>query len=316
MGIFDIFSAKPAEDAAAAKKAGLTAGYAQATPLYDQAINSATNLTNEGLARAASAAGTGIGDAAGYLGTGFTDASALAGQGLDAAKQYGAAAVAPWTTVFNQAQGGANAYGDATGANGPDGYLRAKANFTADPGYGFQLDQGLQALQRTHAAAGSLASGGADADTLKFSQGLADNSYGNYVARLAPYLGQEATAASGIAGVNTGLGTTANSDFLTLAGLKAANANKLADASIGSGSNLANLTGAAFTTLGQTANNDLVKQGDLAYGTQTGIGNANADAELAKYSASSNFWNTLIGGAGLALKATGVGGFAPTTKAA
>lgn len=48
---------------------------------------------------------------------------------------------------------------------------------------------------------------------------------------------------------------------------------------------------------GQKASND--------YNTATGIGNAKADAALAPYSASSNFWNSLMGGANLALKAGG-----------
>jgi hypothetical protein len=78
----------------------------------------------------------------------------------------------------------------------------------------------LQALQRTHAAAGNLSSGNADADTLKFSQGLADQSYGNYVSRLAPYLslaGQGATAsAAGRADASSHLGNTINSDYTGL----------------------------------------------------------------------------------------------------
>lgn len=79
------------------------------------------------------------------------------------------------------------------------------------------MDQGLQGLSRAHAAAGNLASGNADTDAMRFSQGLADQSYGNYVSRLAPYLGLqgqdrgqqrqlEMTATGGQAGAATGLG--------------------------------------------------------------------------------------------------------------
>jgi hypothetical protein len=113
--------------------------------------------------------------------------------------------------------GGAQAYGDATGANGAAGYGRAQTNFKTDPGYGFQMDQGLQALQRTHAAAGNLSSGNADADTLKYATGLADQSYGNYVSRLQPYLGLAGTgattAAAGQAGAAAGLGTGLNQSY-------------------------------------------------------------------------------------------------------
>lgn len=56
--------------------------------------------------------------------------------------------------------------------------------------------------------------------------------------------------------------------------------------------------GADLGVAGQKASND--------YGTGVGIGNANADAKLAPYSASSNFWSSLMGGAKLALNAFGV----------
>ena len=45
------------------------------------------------------------------------------------------------------------------------------------------------------------------------------------------------------------------------------------------------------------------------YGTETGIGNANAEATMAAEKSSQNFWGALMGGANLALKASGVGGF-------
>jgi hypothetical protein len=47
--------------------------------------------------------------------------------------------------------------------------------------YGFALDQGLNALNRTHAAAGNLASGNADADSMKYATGLAGQTYNNYL---------------------------------------------------------------------------------------------------------------------------------------
>lgn len=64
--------------------------------------------------------------------------------------------------------------------------------------------------------------------------------------------------------------------------------------------------GADLGVAGQRATND--------YSTAAGIGNANADKDLAPYSASSQFWGALMGGANLALKASGVGGFAPGGK--
>jgi hypothetical protein len=47
----------------------------------------------------------------------------------------------------------------------------------------------LQALQRTHAAAGNLSSGNADTDTLKYATDQAGKAYNSFAAGLAPYLG-------------------------------------------------------------------------------------------------------------------------------
>jgi hypothetical protein len=64
------------------------------------------------------------------------------------------------------------------------------------------------------------------------------------------------------------------------------------------------LTGQAGSDLGVAGS-----KAGIATNTAAGIGDAEAQADLAKYGASSNFWNALMGGAGLALKATGIGGF-------
>lgn len=144
---------------------------------------------------------------------GYSQLSDLYGKGRDALTTNFGAASDLYKNLLTSYAPGAQAYGDAVGANGAEGYARAKTNFQTDPGYGFQMDQGLQALQRTHAAAGNLSSGNADADTLKFATGLADQSYGNYVSRLAPYLTGQATATAGAAGVDTGLGTALNTSY-------------------------------------------------------------------------------------------------------
>lgn len=87
-------------------------------------------------------------------------------------------------------------------------------------------------------------------------------------------------------------------------------------------SNLApNLSGVTTATaggagvLGAEAGANLGVAGTKAtnnFNAAVGSGNAEADAKLAPYGASSNFWSALMGGAGLALKASGIGGFAPT----
>jgi hypothetical protein len=144
---------------------------------------------------------------------GYDTLASTYGQGRDALTTGYGQAGDLYKNLLTSYGGGANAYGDAAGANGPAGFARAKTNFQTDPGYGFQMDQGQQALNRAHAAAGNLSSGNADADTLKFSQGLADQSYGNYISRLLPYLGGQQTATAGAANAATGLGTGLNQSF-------------------------------------------------------------------------------------------------------
>jgi hypothetical protein len=84
-----------------------------------------------------------------------------------------------------------------------------------------------------------------------------------------------------------------------------------------------NLSGVTSATAGGAgvrttqAGADLGVAGQRAgfdYNAATGTGQANADAALAPYGASQNFWGALMGGANLALKASGVGGFAPGGK--
>jgi hypothetical protein len=144
---------------------------------------------------------------------GYGDLSSLYGQGRDALTSNFGQAGDLYKTFFTSYAPGAGAYGDAVGANGTDGYARAKTNFQTNPGYQFQFDQGLQALNRTHAAAGNLNSGNADTDAMKFGTGSADQSYGKYVSGLLPYLTGQGAATAGAAGVATGLGTGLNSSF-------------------------------------------------------------------------------------------------------
>jgi hypothetical protein len=72
------------------------------------------------------------------------------------------------------------------------------SSFKQSPDYQFALDQGLQSLDRSAAARGSLLSGGHSADLLKFGEGLASQNYGAYYDRLARMAGQGSNTASGL----------------------------------------------------------------------------------------------------------------------
>lgn len=144
---------------------------------------------------------------------GYDALSSSFGQGRDALSSNYGNAQGLYSGLISSYAPGAGAYGDASGANGAAGYDRARANFQANPGYQFQMDQGLQALNRTHAAAGNLNSGNADADTLKFATGLANQSYGSYLAGLQPYLQGQSNATQGAANLYTGLGQGLNTSY-------------------------------------------------------------------------------------------------------
>lgn len=293
MGLFtDLFSTKPAEDAAAAKKAGLQQGYDALSGLYQTSrdalagnLESGRDALTTNIGAGNNALTTGYGSARDAITSGYGDASAL------------------YSPLVASTTAGAGAYGDATGANGQAGLDRAKALFTATPGYQSGFDLLTNANDRLAASRGILASGNTIADTAKLATTYADQNYGNFVNRLAPYLGANQSAISGAAGLDVGRGTA-------LAGAYGSEASGLSNnfGTLGTGLN------ASYGTEGAGLSSIYQGQGQAANANLTGQGQAQADADLAAYSASGNFWNTLLGAANLGLKATGVGGFGAKAK--
>jgi hypothetical protein len=147
---------------------------------------------------------------------GYDTLSNLYGQGRDALTQGFNQASNYYAPLVASTGAGAKAYGDASGANGVAGLQSAMDTFKNSGqygNYGFSLDQGLQALNRTHAAAGNLSSGNADTDALKYATNLANSTYGSYLQGLQPYLGANSNAVAGAANASTGLGTALNQSY-------------------------------------------------------------------------------------------------------
>lgn len=92
-----------------------------------------------------------------------------------------AASYDPWV---NNGTAASAEQANLMGLNGLGARGEAQGRFQADPGYQFQMDQGLGQLDSRAASRGMLNSGAAAKDSLRFSQGLADQSYGNYYNRL------------------------------------------------------------------------------------------------------------------------------------
>ncbi len=132
------------------------------------------------------------------------------GQGYDAAQGYLGKAGDLYQGMTAQGQQGLDKYNALTLGSGADIQRALEGN----AGYQFNMDQGLQALQRSRAAQGMLGSGNTDTDTLSFAQGLAGQQLGAERAALQPYLNMYGQGIGGQAGV---LGTQAGSatDYYT-----------------------------------------------------------------------------------------------------
>lgn len=89
---------------------------------------------------------------------------------------------------------------NALGMNGAAGNQAATNAFQASPGYKFQMDQGMQAINRAAAARGMLGSGNNTIDLLKYAQGLANQEYGNWQNRLGSLADLGMNAAQGQTG--------------------------------------------------------------------------------------------------------------------
>jgi hypothetical protein len=113
------------------------------------------------------------------------------------------------------------------------------AYFQEDPGYQYQLEQGIGALDRSAAASGMLDSGNTMKAVQQYGQDLANQSYSAYIDNLLGQLGYAQQADTNIANTITGAANTM-ANYSYAGGM--ANAAKYA-----------NLSNAAFNIAGQAA---------------------------------------------------------------
>lgn len=167
----------------------------------------------------------------------------------------------------------------------------SEADFKADPGYQFRLDQGNQAIQRLAAATGNLNSGRALKDAMNFSSGLASqecqNAYGRYNNDYTTGFNAHSTSQNNIF-----------NKLAALAGIGQSSASSLANA----GQNYANHAGNA---LGQGANAQAA--GQIGSSNAWGQGIAGAANSLGGYFANQNAMRG-SGYSGTFQPAAGVGG--------
>ena len=140
-------------------------------------------------------AAAGVTAAAGLAGSAMQSSAAKSGQ-AQAQAQFAQeqANLAPYRTAGDSAVGVAS---DLSGANGPAAATAAMANFQTDPGYQFQFQQGLRAVDAGAASQGMLRSGATLKGEETFGQGLAEQDFTNYYNRLFNLSQLGETAAAG-----------------------------------------------------------------------------------------------------------------------
>jgi hypothetical protein len=138
----------------------------------------------------------------------------LYGQARDSTYQWqqqGAQAQQPYMGLGSNAVGSLNQlFGYGTGANGANGAPNYSA-FHADPGYQFQLNQGVAANNASFAARGMSDSGAQQKALAQYTSGLADQTYGNYVNRLMGLVGVGQNATNTLGAQNLGYAGVLNS---------------------------------------------------------------------------------------------------------
>lgn len=134
--------------------------------------------------------------------------------GLNSSKGYLDNAVGSFDSLANLGSkygGATNMLMNALGVNGTAGNKAATDAFQAGPGYEFQLNQGLDAINRRRAAGGMLDSGNADTDAMTYATGLANQSYNGWLGNLGGFISPELSATQGAAaGRASGYGSLAN----------------------------------------------------------------------------------------------------------
>ena len=88
--------------------------------------------------------------------------------------------IGAWTPLAALAasyQGATPTYLGALGVGSPDQIAAAQKAFTSSPAYNYQLQQGLEALQRTQWGAGMGPTGNTNMDTIQYAENLANQNY-------------------------------------------------------------------------------------------------------------------------------------------
>ncbi len=326
MGIFDVFTGAPQQQAAADTRqyvgqqqqdlvagngaardvAGtyLNQGYGNAGTSLDQGYGAATGAINNGAAGALSYLGQGASGAMGQLGQARSDLTANGG------------AYQPLSDLAGRFRQGSDLYNNALGINGAGGSAAARSAFTAAPGYDYTLNAGLDAVDRRANAAGMLAGGNTNRSAIDYATNAANQGWDSWLNRLQGQQAGELTATSGAAAGNQGnnqalaaLGTTGasilNTQGQNQAGVAAGQGTSLADLAKGYYGGKAGLD----TGLGTALAGNIVGANDrdqaAVLNLTPGYTKTYSDAANAQAGGSANLWNFGLNAAKLAAGGAG-----------
>ena len=151
---------------------------------------------------AAAAVGAGISAVAskkqsGAVSAGQNQANQLSQETIRAAQELTNQDKVLYQPYTQQGTQGLGAYTNILGLNGPDAAKSAMNAFTASPGYQYQLDQGLRAVDAGAASRGLLHSGATIKAEQTLGNNLANQDFGNYVTRLNSLAGLGLQGAQG-----------------------------------------------------------------------------------------------------------------------
>lgn len=133
-------------------------------------------------------------------------------------------------------------YADINGLNGADAASTAMGKFTASPGYQYQVDQGLRAIDHGAAARGSLNSGATLKAEETLGSNLANQDFGKYLERLNGLATVGMNGVNGYTNVVAGQGNQQQSSLMSQGGALSSIYGNEAKGISGSLSGLANNT--------------------------------------------------------------------------
>lgn len=269
-----IQGASAAHDAAAAQQRG----YSQAAGSVNSAVASANPILSA---------------AADYAGSGVTKAAGDAASGVNTAAGTANSFLSPFINAGTTALGNLNALGQQQFSFNP-------SNLENDPGYQFQLTQGMKALNNSAAARGLSASGSTLKAAANYEQGVAGTSYNNaYNRALGTYQTNfQNTYSTLMPQVQLGYGASGQ-----------AGANLLGAAQYGGNMGMqgAQYAGNANMWAGGQQASNLINAGVYQGNTQIGSGNAQAQGDIG----AANAWNGMLGSIGQAGNTALMAGMGP-----